>query len=538
MKRVLCAWFPHWPLQRVRRDRPELDRRPVVIAGRGRRGQEVRLANRLARQAGVFAGQPLAEAETLLEPPAGTRPLHGHPVVLPGDPVADRAALHDLGEQLLRFTPVVGLVEGTAPEALWLVLDGCAPLFGGEEALAQCVQIHCQQLGYHPRVAVAPTPGAAWGLARHATTQHRPLIIPVLPERVLGRLPVAALRLPQPTLELLQELGLVQIDSLRALPRETLPSRFGPLLLRRLDQLTGHAPEEVTPLPSRIPRVQQVDFDEPVADAGWLEPCLAQQLDELLTPLQAGRRGARRVEFRLTCAGGELVEFALGAVRPRPAGRHWHDLLRLSLERQPLPAGVVRVQTEVTADGALETWQESLYGPTQPGQREFETLLEHLASRLGTRGVLHPRPAAELLPEQANGFTPVAEPGADATPRGGASPASQVAGQEGGLAASRELAPEGAPELETGARPLRVWNPPVAIAVPALTPGGWPARFEAGRETHRVIHAWGPERFETDWFAEEPIRRDYHRVVTHTGRQFWLFQDLDQGAWFLQGAFD
>ncbi|MFM7160838.1 MAG: hypothetical protein ACKO3P_10765, partial [Planctomycetaceae bacterium] len=263
-------------------------------------------------------------------------------------------------------------------------------------------------------------------------------------------------------------------------------------------------------------------------------PCLAQQLDELLTPLQAGRRGARRVEFRLTCAGGELVEFALGAVRPRPVGRHWHDLLRLSLERQPLPAGVVRVQTEVTADGALETWQESLSGPTQPGQREFETLLEHLASRLGAEGVLHPHPAAELLPEQANGFTPVADAWRGGTPR----PASPAVGPETSPAPSRELAPGGAPELETGTRPLRVWNPPVAIAVGGLTPGGWPTRFEAGREMHRVVHAWGPERFETDWLAEEPVRRDYHRVATSTGRQFWLFQDLDRGAWFLQGAFD
>lgn len=548
MKRVLCAWFPHWPLQRLRRERPDLDHRPVVISERGRRGREVRLANRLARQAGIHAGQPLAEAETLLEPPAGTRPLHGEPLILPGDATADRAVLCDLGEQLLRFTPVVGLLEESAPEALLLVLDGCGPLFGGEEALAQCVQIHCQQAGYHLRVAVANTPGAAWGLARYATTQHRPLTIPVLPERVLGRLPVAALRLPPPTLDLLHELGLACIDDLRALPRGGLPSRFGPLLLHRLDQLLGLAPEEVTPLPPRTLHLRQLEFDDAIHDAGLLEPYLSRELDELLAPLDAGRRGAQRIEFRLTCAGGELVEFSLGAVRPRAVGRHWHDLLRLSLERQTLPAAVVRVQVEVTADGFLGSWQESLFGSPQMGQREFETLLEHLASRLGPGRVLHPQPACELLPEQADGFRPVVGtiPSAEVTSGGRGSGAGHLSAAHlcrvSRSTALRRGAGSGlgrsAPALETGARPLRIWTPPLPITVSGLTPEGWPIRFDAGQERHRVLHAWGPERLETDWFFDQSIRRDYYRVTTTTGRQFWLFQDLDQQIWFLQGAFD
>src|SRR5436189_5589317 len=38
MKRVLCVWFPHWPLQRVCLVQPELKGRPVVLYGPARVG--------------------------------------------------------------------------------------------------------------------------------------------------------------------------------------------------------------------------------------------------------------------------------------------------------------------------------------------------------------------------------------------------------------------------------------------------------------------------------------------------------------------
>lgn len=48
-----------------------------------------------------------------------------------------------------------------------------------------------------------------------------------------------------------------------------------------------------------------------------------------------------------------------------------------------------------------------------------------------------------------------------------------------------------------------------------------------GRE-YRVVRAEGPERLETGWWRGPDIRRDYYRVVTDTGEQFWLFRVLDR----------
>src|SRR5690606_7487102 len=96
--------------------------------------------------------------------------------------------------------------------------------------------------------AIAATPGAAWALARHATTPDHPTAV-LAPEaelrRALAPLPVAALRLPAETRELLRRLGLEQVGQLYELPPATLAPRFGGLLAQRLRQALGQQPESI-----------------------------------------------------------------------------------------------------------------------------------------------------------------------------------------------------------------------------------------------------------------------------------------------------
>jgi protein ImuB len=62
-------------------------------------------------------------------------------------------------------------------------------------------------------------------------------------------------------------------------------------------------------------------------------------------------------------------------------------------------------------------------------------------------------------------------------------------------------------------------------------------RFRLRAEQHQVARAWGPERIETGWWRKWPVRRDYYRVETTAGQRFWLFRRLQDGKWFLHGAF-
>jgi protein ImuB len=540
MKRVLCVWFPQWPLQRLLLERPELRNRPVVIAGRGTRGREVRFASRPARDLGVTVGQPLAEAEALLEPPPGTRSTWGAATILPEDRAADRLALEQRALWCQRYSPLVGLVDSPTPEALLISLDGCAHLLGGENPLARQIAHDLERGGHHVRLAVAPTTGAAWGLARHFARPNEELLI--TPPGALATdpacrgwldlLPLAALRLKPSLLELLDELGVTTVGELRQLPRSSLPSRLGPEILRRLDQLDGLAPEEIVPLTPPEPAVRDWSFDEPVGDRTILETVLWQLLGDLLADLERQHRGIRRLDCRLFCPGHEVVVLSVGAVRPRSQVRHWHDLLRLQLERQPLPADVVRVQIEGLALAPLETGQVTLFvdRAQQAQDREWEGLLERLGSRLGETAVLRPCVAPEHQPEWAGRYDPV-----------GTEPERLPPARVRTTPESAHPAPAPADPLPPLSRPLSLQSRPVAIEVLALAPAGTPARFSWTGDEHRVERCWGPERIEAGWWQGTHSRRDYYRVETTAGQRFWLFREQAEQpstAWFLQGAFD
>ena len=238
MRRVLCVWFPNWPIQRQAALRPELERAAVVLhAERGSRGSYVVTCSEAAAHRGVRPGIPLAEAAALLgERTDRNGQSAGAPALRPHEPRADREALTELAVVCQRFTPRVALEAEDQPESLLLDIAGCEHLFGGDAPLAEEVAAELEARGYRPRVAIADTPGAAWALAhygRRGDVAGRGTILPAgapLPT-LLSSLPAVALRLPPDLLHKLRRLGLATIGAILRLPRETLPARFGPGLL-------------------------------------------------------------------------------------------------------------------------------------------------------------------------------------------------------------------------------------------------------------------------------------------------------------------
>jgi protein ImuB len=71
-----------------------------------------------------------------------------------------------------------------------------------------------------------------------------------------------------------------------------------------------------------------------------------------------------------------------------------------------------------------------------------------------------------------------------------------------------------------------------------VAPDGPPVSFHTKAHRHEVARSWGPERIETGWWRGRPVRRDYYRVETTTGRRYWLFRQLDDGRWYLHGTFE
>jgi protein ImuB len=86
-------------------------------------------------------------------------------------------------------------------------------------------------------------------------------------------------------------------------------------------------------------------------------------------------------------------------------------------------------------------------------------------------------------------------------------------------------------------RPLRLFDPPRPIEVVGIALDGPPAKFFDRREAYRVARYFGPERIETGWWRGPSVRRDYYRVETTAGNRLWLFRQLQDQQWFLQGEF-
>ncbi|MEQ8785464.1 MAG: hypothetical protein RIC55_04165 [Pirellulaceae bacterium] len=535
MKRILCLWLPDWPVQRRIVAQPELDGRPLVLHARDpRRGECVKACSAQARRVGVRPRMPLAEASAML---GAKHDGDKTQQLLPYDAAADREALAHLAEHCERFSPLVGLEQRDEPECLLLDVTRLGPLFGGEEALAQAVVDDFRDRGYRVRIGVAHTIGAAWAAARFSISDFRLQIPDCQPSSLsaaslassnlqseicnLKSLPIAALRLSDATLTLLERLGIERIEQLLELPRASLSSRFPPgdsgrcLLLERLDQFTGQLDELI--VPHRPPPEFEAAWhlEHPTERRDALETIVRQLLERVAEALLARGRGALRLDGRIDCAGGPPLLLQVGLYRPTADARHLLELVGMQFERLALPGAVGRVGMQVTLAAPLAQQQGELFAAAgRDAPRHLAVLVDRLSSRLGRQAVLRPRLQADAQPERACRYQALT-----------------------GKLRKRARGRTAAPRFAAAERPLQLLSPAEAIETVAVVPDGPPIRFHWRRRDYRVARHWGPERIETGWWRGRSVQRDYYRVETTDGQRYWLFRRLDNGRWLLHGVF-
>src|SRR5262245_19355434 len=360
MKRVMCVYLPRWPLQRLWHARPELRAKPVAIAA-ARSGEQSRTrgtasaarfaasarakvlvcCDRAAR-AGVRPGMPVAEARATCR----------HLTVCDEDPANDLRALKKLAAWAERYSPTVGLEEGPAPLCLLLDVTGCAACFHGEDRLAYRAEREFGEQGWLVRVAITDTVGAAWAFSQWPVGSEQspvssqwsvvssqaagpPLTAhcPLPTAHWIRPLPVAALRLPDEALQALSGVGIVRIEQLLDLPRDSVPGRFGALVLLRLDQLLGRQPELIVPCRLQQAVQARCSFEYATDRRSLLQHALDRLLERIVAILEKNQRGAKHVEcwFYHETAKPERIDVRL--FRPSRSAAHLGKLLRTRLEQ-------------------------------------------------------------------------------------------------------------------------------------------------------------------------------------------------------------
>ncbi len=470
----------------------------AVLLVRPEHGQQVvAAACPRAQGAGVRAGLSLAHARVLL---AGCTAHVGDE-----DRAGDENALRALARWAARrWSPIVG-VDGV--DGLLMDTTGCDHLFGGDAGLVASVERGVRALGLTPRVAVASTIGAAWAVARFAEGS-RGIIAPGMERQALAPLPTPALRLDPEAVESLADVGIERVGQVLDVARGALPSRYGPELLRRIDQALGLAYEGIErvgeegvieawrELPGGTTRLESV------------EGVVRLLLEEIAGKLAARESALRGLDAAFERLGGEPRRLSIRVAQPTRDAKHLWSLLRPHVERLDMGFGVERIGLRVVGCARVAHRQGSLAGDDAwRSEREVGALLDTLASRLGRERLFRVEPLPRHHPERSFRCVP---------------------GDEGAARAAPPCPPP-------GPRPSRLIDPPAPAQAVALTPDGPILRLRWARHEHRVVSSIGPERIGPQWWRGREPTRDYYRVQDERGRWLWIFRELESSRWFVHG---
>jgi protein ImuB len=504
------GWRPgaRWARQGVQEGRPSFSlprSAPTPLVTVDRSGQKVTIAAAcpVALAMGLESGMALTKARALV-PGLDVRDA---------DPAGDLALITRL--VLLaarRWTPRAAL---SGEDGLWLDLDGVAHLFDGEERMCARILHFCARLGLAARIAAAGTAGAAHALARYGNEDL--IRCPAGEEaQALASLPVAALRLEEETVSAAHRLGIDRIGDLIAMPRAPLERRFGPLLLKRLDQALGRAAEAIEPVVPEEPPIALLRFVEPIVTAEAIGEALRRLMVLLIGELEAEGLAARSLILLCERIDGREQRIAIGTARATRDTAHLFSLFRdrietiepgFGIEAMRLVARRCEPLGPVPVDGILA-------GET--AKPDLVPLIDRLIGRLGARRLFRLSAVESDVPERS---------------------LHRVAPLEATIGWPPEWP-----------RPVRLLSYPEPVEkVVALLPDGPPRRFTWRGQAHVVRRADGPERIYGEWWKnrrEAEAVRDYFQVEDEAGERFWIFRRGD-GAdprtgdlnWYLHGIF-
>ena len=391
----------------------------------------------------------------------------------------ERRALRALADWSLQFSGTVHLEP--ARWLVWLEIGASLRYFHGLSTLRSRIERGIHSLHYSASVGIAPSLEAA-ALFALSTNVSAAADLPEI-KSLASPLPLTLLALDQKVLEQLLATGLKTIGDVLEIPTAALARRFGPQVTLYLQRLLGKYPD-----PRKLHRPSETyrrryDFADPIHSVEGLLFPLRRLLHEFEGYLRGRDCAIQQIRITLRHRDSPDSAFSLHTSAPVRESARLFALLREKLECTPWASPVTEVILGAQEFLAPEVIQGDFFDDSQRQNASWTALVDKLRARLGEHAVRGLGLHDDHRPERA-----------------------WCIQNETDNPAAEAPFPE---------RPLWLIEP---------TPIGRPSKL-LGR----------PERIEAGWWSGEDTRRDYYVAASPEGARWWLYREVGQDQWFLQG---
>jgi protein ImuB len=497
----LAVRLPHLPLDVLG---VKTRTTPIVVSEK-RRVDLVICLNEPAASAGVSFGMDCTKAQIL-----------GDCEVIQRDRARESRALTELADGLYRFSPYIEIYEcdPIAQAGVVLEVSTCLVLFDGLLNLMGQMRQFLSTMEYSFELGIGHSAQAAWLLSWTDQTikggesradfieQLKPISLNLLHEH-----PDAVTMLVKTGFATLGDVarqieGRAITGLKKRLSREFINyicDVFGidqALQQKSLFQkpVTHYQPQEIYR--------EEIEFEYPVANSELLHVPIETALQNLSSHMSRRQLECQEVTWVFLGIHDRAERIIVRCDAGQSDWRLLYDLTLIQLDSRTLTFEVDRLVLECAETTRLQDRRQTLNftgsRAASQHQQDLEIALAKLKARLGDNAVFKMSYCDHHLPEAMAAAVPIA-------------------------AGCNQALPD---ELATAVRPVWLFAQPYK-AETRERGIYWRGYFEL---------LVGPERIHGDWW-EKPCARDYYLAQRDDAARFWVFQDIQDGNWYVQGEF-
>jgi protein ImuB len=495
-QRYVTIWFRYFKTDWHTRRNAAFANKPLVVYAPQHGRMVITAANLLAEQEGVYTGTVLADARAVIT----------NLQAVEDNTQQFEKMIQQFAEWFIRYSPIVA-VDGT--DGLIIDASGCAHLWGGEEKYIEHISNRLKSLGYHIRIAMAGTIGAAWAITHYGT--NKTIIANGTEAAALYCLPPQSLRITVDVATQLHKLGLQQTGQFISMPAAVLRRRFGNDFILRLQQALGYVKEHLQPVTVTTLYQERLPCIEPIVTLTGIEIALKQLLENICRRLQQAQKGVRTLHFICYRVDGKQQCLTIGTNRPTTSVPHLFKLFEMKLGTIEPALGIELFVLDALKTDEHIAAQEKIWNSNGAlTDNNIALLLDRLANKIGEHKIHRYLPAAHYWPERS---------------------LQKVSSLDENTALQWN---------KNKPRPLKILSPPQQITVTAPVPDYPPMLFRYKNNVHKIVKADGPERIEQEWWLQQGEHRDYYYVEDEEGKRYWLFRLGHYDAakpvgWYLHG---